>query len=274
MKKLRIILLAMLALAVVTAAGWAKFPKSYVIGSAHDLTYGTWSGATSPSTSSVCYFCHIIHKTSTGSLASTSPGAYLWNHALSATAAYGVYSSDSFNALMTAAGTSPVSDLGGATVSSWNVSNLCLSCHDGTIALASFYAAGPSGFLPASGATFTPTGGTAITNLAGTAAQISDLTRSHPVNFQYNSNLVSFYGSGLATPATTHAVDSLGEIPLFALNAQAVGAAVAGYLECPTCHDPHNGQGTGTVAAATAYGFPFSRNFGTVTGSFCSACHM
>jgi len=272
MKTLRAILLAMLALAVVTATGWAKFPKSYVIGSAHDLTAGTWSGATSPSTSSVCYFCHIIHKTSSGAI-TTAPGAYLWNHTLNTTTtSYGVYSSDSFNTLMTAAGTS-IADLGSATVSSWNVSNLCLSCHDGTIALASFYATGPSGSLPASGATFTPTGGTAITNLAGTSFQIADLTRSHPVHFPYTAALATAYGAGLTSPVSTHAVDSAGEIPLFATNAQAPGVIAGGLLECATCHDPHNGQGTGTVAAATAYGFPFSRNFGTVTGSFCSACH-
>jgi len=268
MKKLRVILLGMLVLAVVTATGSAKYPKSNILHSAHDLTYGSWSSG-APTESSVCFFCHIMHKTGASPL-STVVGPYLWNHTLSTYGPYNTYSSDSFNALLSAAGES-ISDLGSATVSSFNVSNLCLSCHDGTIALASFYVSASVTGLPGSGATFTPTtgslAGTPVANLAGTGVQIEDLSKSHPVNFPYTANLATKYGPGLVSPNSLASVDSAGEIPLYALNAATTGATPGGYLECPTCHDPHNGT-------SNPSGFPFSRNFGSFTGSFCSACHM
>jgi len=247
MRQPKTILLAILALVAGLATAWGKYPKSYIVNSAHDLSHDTWSSGKPPSTS-VCYFCHIMHKTGAGPI-TTMPGYLLWNHELSAHAAYGVYSSDSFNALLTGGVT--ITDLGiGAytSTSTLTTSNLCLSCHDGTVAVAYFYMSPSFLGLPTQGATTGATTATGFIHLI-----ISDLTRSHPVNFTYNSTLVTNYGAGLATPTSSSMVDAAGEIPLY-----------SGLMQCTTCHDVHDG--------VNSTPFPFPRNFSGTT-PFCTTCH-
>jgi len=248
MRKPRTLLFAILALLVGFASAWAKYPKSHIVGSAHDLT-GAWVTVTTPE-SSVCYFCHIMHKTGAAPV-STAPGYLLWNHELSAKASYGVYSSDSFNNLLSSSVT--ITDLGGATpTGTLATSNLCLSCHDGSVAFAYFYAS-PS-FLnlpPLNG--HKGTSGTSTTYMYS-GFELNDLTRSHPINFTYNSALLTAYGgTGLATPAGAGSVDTAGEIPLY-----------SGVMQCTTCHDVHDGTNKTP--------FPFPRNFSGTT-PFCSSCH-
>lgn len=216
-----------LAVGIALAAGllWAKAPKSAIVNSAHDLR-ATYQAA--PFT--VCSFCHVAHKAGS---APTGPGPLLWNHTLSSVASYGVYQSDSFNALQT-----DISDLG----AQMTVSNLCLSCHDGTVAVNSFYE-------PVLGANFQPipTGTTFMPN----DTTIRDLTKQHPVNFTYSATVAQ--KAGMLVPNSISSVDAAGEIPLF-----------NGKMQCVTCHDPHNGK-SGI----------FEQNFPTQTsGAFCTYCHL
>jgi hypothetical protein len=258
----------MLVFVALTATIWASgnATKASIVSSPHDFTSSTYtfaasgSSTSSSATTNLCFFCHILHKTATNSsgVATTSslaPGYMMWNHQLSSQASYGVYSSDTFNAVLAAAGVAPPTDLGSNNnINSPTVSNLCLSCHDGTVAIASFY---ESGFgLPANGSTWN--NGHGASTYMYTGMQISDLTKVHPVHFQYTPALAS--AAGITSPASPNSVDGSGAVPLY-------GGAY--YMECTTCHDPHNG-------ATAVHGslFPFARSaLASVSGSFCTYCH-
>jgi hypothetical protein len=185
----------------------------------------------SAGTYTLCNFCHIAHKT-TAVTYPANVGPYLWNHTLSTVTTYGVYSSTTFNSYST-----DIADLGPLNTSTnITVSNLCLSCHDGTVAVDSWY----EPVLSTSGTMFMPN-----------TATLKDLTGTHPVNFTYNSALAT--AANLLVPANSNSVDGKGEIPLF-----------AGKMQCVTCHDPHNGAS-----------HIFEQNFPTQTsGTFCTYCHI
>ena len=150
---------------------------------------GTYKASTE---SQICVFCHAPHN--------ANPAAPLWNHELSGQT-YTPYSSSS-------AAASPGQPSG--------TSRLCLSCHDGTVALGSVHNlpwGGGSGVI--SGLEGSLTGGNALS---------TDLSDDHPISFVYDSSLTS-KNLELVNPATlTGAIklDSNGE------------------LQCATCHDAHS----------------------------------
>jgi len=270
MRTLKTVVITVLMLAATSALGWAQAynaNKASIVGSPHDLTADQWNQGSGDAavTTNTCFFCHIIHKTNTNGqppsqvLGVNTPGFMLWNHTLSSKGSYGVYTSDTFTAALTAAGDTAPADLGlSNNISSPTVSNLCLSCHDGTVAIGSFY---ESGFgLPANGSQWNNTHGDSTTMYTG--MELDDLSKSHPVNFAYNGALAN--AANLKTPTGPNSVDAHGAVPLF---------GNAYMLQCATCHDPHNG--------ATAFhnsAVPFARlalvNAETAqTGGYCTYCH-
>jgi hypothetical protein len=219
MRVVKVVILLVLAVLLASYGISAKAKKASIAGSSHDLRpmFGTASYT-------LCNYCHIVHKTGP---APTSPGPWLWNHTLSSVASYGVYSSPTFDPLGT-----DIADLGGASTQS----NLCLSCHDGTVALESAY----SPVAPGPGPTY-----------VGGPFTIRDLSKTHPVNFTYDGNLAT--AASLQVPNSSSSVDAAGEVPLW-----------AGKMQCGTCHDPHNGAGG-----------PFLRSFPhQASGSSCNYCHL
>jgi hypothetical protein len=260
----------MLLLVATAVTIWAEAPKANIVGSPHDFTSstytftGTAAGATAaPAATNLCFFCHIVHKTATNSsgtatTASLAPGRWLWNHTLSSTASYGVYSSATFNAVLTAAGVALPTDLGTQNnMNNFSAANLCLSCHDGTVAISSFYEGGFS--LPANGSSWNNGHGSSTTMYTG--MELTDLTKTHPVNFQYSPAVASI--ASLTSPASPNSVDAAGDVPLYGNNY---------IMQCTTCHDPHNG-----VTAVHGSLFPYSRaTFQNYTGSggFCIYCHQ
>ncbi len=184
-------------LIVAVAVVFSAVMYAAVIGSAHDFsTTGPVAYADSTVTW-VCVFCHTAHQSGT----TVDP---LWNHTLSATAAYGVYASDTLDAVPT--------EIGGGT----SVSNLCMSCHDGTVAVGDLYN-DPLAWVPDSGL------------VVGTANLGTDLTNDHPVNFTYNAALAATDGE-LVVPTSVDYVDAGSTVPLF-----------NGSVQCASCHDPHIG---------------------------------
>jgi predicted CXXCH cytochrome family protein len=148
-----------------------------VAGTAHDLS-------PSQDGSMACQFCHTPHR--------AMAGTPLWNHKLS-DRIYEVYWSSSLDA-----------KVGQPTGSS----KLCLSCHDGTVALEATVRGD-------TGTTYMPPGSTNI----GT-----DLSDDHPISFVYSSD-VSDKDPQIKTP------DSLPEeLRLDQINE----------MQCATCHDPHD----------------------------------
>jgi predicted CXXCH cytochrome family protein len=202
-------ILTMFAVFLLVCAG--NFVFSQVVGSPHDLSSG--STGTTSNVDRVCVFCHTPHQA-----AAANGQDPLWNHELSAVASYGVYDSATLNATLT--------DLGGATVGTAAISNLCLSCHDGTVAVSSLYndpneVAGP---ISASGGGVNGSG-----FMTGPANVGTDLSDDHPVNFVYDAALVAL-DPELNTPAVAGEwVDGANTVPLF-----------VGTVQCASCHDPHD----------------------------------
>lgn len=166
-------------------------------GTAHDFTAQSWSGG------QICVACHTPHGGNTS--ISTAP---LWNHAVTS-ATYTVYS-----------GTTTLN----ATVGQPDgVSKLCLSCHDGTVALDSF------------GGT---TGGTLMTGTKAVGAvSQGSLANDHPISFTYDDTLATADGA-LHPPSTTN-------VTIGATGKQKTGSIAstilfAGKVQCASCHDVHN----------------------------------
>lgn len=186
-----------------------------ITGSAHDFTGQGWSGG------QICVPCHTPHKANT-----TVADAPLWNHALS-TAVYTLYSSPTLNATLAQPG-------GG--------SKLCLSCHDGTVAINSF-------------------GGTTGTTMIGAGSKIGpDLRGEHPIGFTYDAALATTDGS-LKNPVTATVTIGAG--------AQAKTGTIAATmlygnkLECASCHDVHNTFTNGGKLLKVA----------SAGSAICIACH-
>jgi len=200
----------------------ASLAGAAVLNSPHDLS-STGPGART-NVNRVCVFCHTPHQSGT----TVDP---LWNHTLSTVASYGVYNSSTLNATPT--------DIGGGTA----VSNLCMSCHDGTVAVHSLYNE-PNEATPV---TITAGGNVDASGLiTGTPNLGTDLSNDHPVNFTYDTALANADGE-LNDPATTPAVAAL----LF-----------GGTVQCASCHDPHDNTNQ-----------PFLVMSNT-NSALCTTCHI
>jgi predicted CXXCH cytochrome family protein len=219
----RILVVAAFLLLVTSAA-----TAQTVVGTAHDLS-STGPGAQT-NVARVCVFCHTPHQATAA--AGQDP---LWNHTLAATANYGVYGSTTMNATPT--------DIGGAAAGSASTSNLCMSCHDGSVAVHSLYND------PNEVASVTITAGgnvSAAGIITGTPLVGTSLTDDHPINFTYDTALSTADG-GLQDPATTPAAAAL---------------LSAGTVQCGSCHDPHD---------ATNAPFLVMANTGS---ALCTTCHV
>ncbi len=183
-----------------------------ILASKHDLSASGPGTVRAVAESEVCLFCHTPHR-GTGE----TP---LWNHSLSA-ASYTPYSSSTTKAT-----------IGQPTGSS----KLCLSCHDGTVALG----------MVNTRSTPIAMRNNVTTMAAGPNNLGTDLADDHPISFTYDNALVSANGE-LKDPVSLTARVRLDH------NNQ---------LQCTSCHDPHNDQ----------YGkFLVQENYGS---ALCVACHI
>ena len=190
---------------------YASVAFGQIAGTDHDFSGQGWG------TTEICEPCHAPHNSDL-----TVSDAPLWNHEVTA-ATFTVYSSTTLNATVG----QPSSN-----------SKLCLSCHDGTVALDSF-------------------GGNTGTNfISGSALIGTDLSNDHPVSFVFNAALATADG-GLYDPSThiTALGGTIEEDLLFGLSGSAT-------LECASCHDPHNG-----------YGNPHLLLIDNDASAFCLTCH-
>ena len=184
------ILVLFLALALV--AGFSTTSFAVIAGSAHDFSNQTFARG------EICLPCHAPHNNQ------DVTDAPLWNHEVT-TAVYTTY-------------TSPTLDAGtpaGSLDQPGGVSKLCLSCHDGTVAVDAF-------------------GGTPGTILIfGDANLGTDFSNDHPISFTYDTTLAATDGE-LFDPATAPSgiAGSTGTIDQDML--------FAGKVECASCHDVHN----------------------------------
>ncbi len=161
-----------------------------IAGSAHDFSSDAWN-----SSGEICLPCHIPHNADM-----TVSDAPLWNHEVT-TATYTLYSSPTMNV--------PVNQPQGVSV-------LCLSCHDGTVALDSY-------------------GGTSGTNyISGNSLIGTNLSDDHPISIEWQHQTNDLHTSGWCSNChNMHSTPTfVSELPFFNR-----------YIECATCHDVHNTSG-------------------------------
>lgn len=259
-------------LACITILFWTGHAVAGVVGSQHDLTTGGNAQGSTANTDEVCVFCHTPHGSD------TSAPVPLWNKVLGAPGSYTQYST-----LQT-----PTFDSEEAPVGS--VSLACLSCHDGTQAMdVVLNSPGSGGYNPA-GSEIDPV---AIGVMTGTPVPMlgTDLTNDHPISMQYggggplatdadgpytgvlgdpdftspqkatvNTNAIWWVDSPVGTAGTREKTDMI----LYARNDL---GTVQPFVECGSCHDPHNDttQGPTTVA--------FLRIANTAS-QICTTCHV
>ena len=209
--------------AVLLAAPVFAQTGANVAASKHNLS-PAGSGAVTSDEDQVCVFCHTPHG------ATNAPGAPLWNRQLS-TQTYTTYTSSSLDA-ETIAG--QLQQPGGS-------SRLCLSCHDGSLAIGTVNVSGgqqnvtfnmtgtgPGGEMPAGAGLLT-----GYTRNLGT-----DLTNDHPISLTFDTTLATVDGE-LRDPATSPEIGlrSPGVRPMLPL--EATGPANEEQMQCASCHDPH-----------------------------------
>lgn len=215
---------------------------SDVRGTRHNLSAsgpGT-THATAEGTTEVCVFCHTPHNATQTDQAGASMRSPLWNRRVPAGTTYTPYTSSTLDAQSIADGFN--AQPGGS-------SKLCLSCHDGTLAIGNvnvlngqanavvpMTGTGPGGVMPAGEGVQS-----GFTRFIGT-----DLRNDHPISVTFNSALAARDGelrpvdAAQRWPAgagTVVGVRSPGYKPLLPL--EMTGNNGQGQVQCATCHDPH-----------------------------------
>jgi len=233
-------LLAAACAAMLLAAGSAVLHAagiSDVRGTKHNLSASGPGTVKSPSESQVCVFCHTPH----GSTPGVSP---LWNRRLGTTT-YTPYTSSSLDA----------QSIQGALDQPGGSSKLCLSCHDGTVALGNVNVLNGVGSATTQGTVTIPVTGTAPggTMPTGSGANTgftrhlgTDLTNDHPISVSYTNALALRDGELRLVDAnqmhppgtgTNLGVRGPGYRPRLPL--EPTGPGGIGQVQCATCHDPH-----------------------------------
>ncbi|NDP41189.1 MAG: hypothetical protein GZ089_00480 [Aromatoleum sp.] len=178
---------AWLLIAAAVAAPTSTHAQTQIARTKHNLVATGPGTIRSDEPAGTCVFCHTPHN--------ATPTRGLWNRNLPAVT-YRLYeSSTSQGQLQQPTGSS----------------RLCLSCHDGVLAMANLR-------VPPKGAP------TALGPLTGPTAFGSDLSHGHPVSFVYDSALALKRGD-LADPVALPSAIRLDD---------------KREVQCASCHDPHD----------------------------------
>jgi hypothetical protein len=256
---MRIILAMFFILLLFQASAVAVMGPQGVANTAHNLSSqdgGTLDYYVSDNEDEICIFCHTPHG---GSL-----DGPLWNRSSPGNSTFTHYTTATLDSISA-----------GATRVLSDESLICMSCHDGAMAI--------NHILNVSNSTGTqPTIGGSndvqIVNLSGTIGGVigksladetssTDLTDDHPISFSYDDVLAYYTSAGKGTQL--HDVTT------------ATGSGVRFYgsgnrVECGSCHDPHvnydSGIPDGNDPTANEDYRPFliTPNIGS---ALCLACH-
>jgi len=238
-----------LLIAGLLTAAYAGQAAAQVAASPHDLS--AMNGAAD--NEEICVYCHTPH----GAQIADAP---LWNKAMT-TASFDNYSSTTMDGVVETVG---------------SVSIACLTCHDGTLGVDAIIN------MPGSGLNST----LGVPTLIGTigvndnADLGTDLTNDHPIGMVYAgfSGVDPDFVAGAAlvdmardsTPGPwfvdTGTADTIRDKDDMILYTRNDGGADEPYVECATCHDPHNGNNP-----------TFEVNFMRLSNAgsdLCLACHI
>ncbi len=203
-----------------------------IAGTKHNLSmYGPGEvQATVGGTTQICVFCHTPHN--------SSPSGALWNREDSG-ATYTTF--ERHGTVLASLGQPD----GG--------SKLCLSCHDGTIAVGSLLnlpgASGLAGTIEMSGVRTDAPAGALLPTSPGNIT--TDLSDDHPVSFIYSDPMTSS-GSLELNPAEFEDPSTMNWVTLDSNNK----------VQCTSCHDPHSKQNSKFLVTDYGSGSPI-----------CAECH-
>jgi len=226
-------------------------PKTGINGSMHDMN--TRTGVDKDSLGRTCVFCHTPHNAVSVNTAPlwnrsdipTTPAAYQWQMPL--------------NKAFT---------IGDPTV---GPTRLCLSCHDGSIAVDSHLSnkaqAGKKKLAD------------------GDAAYIKDLGKTHPVGFSYNDAAAAAgRGTSELMPTSTGFITAAtADLAAFNTNARSGIATSAtktiasvlygttGVMTCASCHEVHN---TTNAAPDTDGAYNYFLHAKEENSAICLSCHV
>ena len=172
----------------------------------HNLSVSGPGPSQATSETEICIFCHTPHN--------ASPGAPLWNHELSTVSDYINYWSPTLKSYASAEDAPPIDGF----------SKLCLSCHDGTVALGALINRNENLETVPDYITF------GMEGYIGT-----DLSGGHPISIIFDEALVTVRNA---------------DTGLLLLNWPITDKDVKLYptqggkgIQCTSCHDPHGGKG-------------------------------
>ena len=242
-----------IAIALIATAFAALPARSQIDNSPHDLVIST----TDDSKGEICVFCHTPHG------ARTDITAPLWNKPASG-ATYQTYDSTTMD---------------GQVLTVGSVSVACLTCHDGTQAMDAVINE------PGTGA-----GDDGDLNLLGvmppfaTATLSTDLRDDHPIGVQYGGYDPGTgqkidpdfkgAGEGLLTDTSSLGLPRWWVDTAFGTNGvrdkrdmilytRDNGGTNQPFVECASCHDPHEGGGS-----------PNFMRFANENSDICLSCHV
>lgn len=172
----------------------------------HNLSVSGPGPSQATSETEVCIFCHTPHN--------ASPGAPLWNHELSTVTDYINYWSPTLKSYATAEDAPPIDGF----------SKLCLSCHDGTVALGALINRSETLETVPDYITF------GMEGYLGT-----DLSGGHPISIVFDEALVNARNADLALLQLNWPITDK-DVKLYPTQG---GRGV----QCSSCHDPHGGEG-------------------------------
>ncbi|HAF30633.1 MAG TPA: hypothetical protein DCG75_16450 [Bacteroidales bacterium] len=181
-----------------------------IVNTVHNLSAGSTGSIKATTETEICIFCHTPHG--------SAPVGPLWNRD-DPGLTYTLYNSSTIDALP--------GQPDGSSI-------LCLSCHDGTIALGNIYSE-IADISMLSGVTTMPVGKSNLSQL---------LNDDHPISFVYNSSLVLTDGK-LKDPASI-------TLPVELENEK---------VQCTSCHDPHNNTYSKFLVTSSQY------------SALCLSCH-
>ncbi len=209
----------------------------------HNLSVSGPGDIKATSQTRICVFCHAPHA--------TTEGKPLWNRNMSDTE-YNTYKSE----YMDRTNYPKSNNLGRQANEPGSLSRLCLSCHDGTIAVGSVYALKGSEL------------GNALIEMSGLVASgklslgdmgfLGDnLSLHHPVGIKYDSSITIPFNSGIKTIELRDTPS--GPVKLYKYAGEQ-------YIECSSCHDPHS-------ANKKFLRLENNLNHASNINNICNSCH-
>jgi predicted CXXCH cytochrome family protein len=186
-------------------AGLTAVAGLFVAGTASaDITDSVHDFRATLGVTDLCAVCHTTHNDTSG-----VADAPLWDHAVT-TQTYTPYTS---NTMQSITDPTPVAPQG--------ISALCLSCHDGTIAVDAYGGGANANFI------------NTVAPGVGAGFLDNDLTSEHPISMLYANG-------DLGEPVVNFQGTPTDGVPLF-----------SGFVECASCHDVHDQTGNSSLLINT-----------------------